>query len=133
MADPQDQQQQIINAQQAVQGGGTSTFFKQTKRRQVHSNTMASEVLFHKAGATWTDRQAITNVRNTLIGNFIDWFDTLVDFGVDVNVWENMQRSFEIDYYEKPTTTSIVSILPETNQKQDETMNEYFATAMSQP
>ena len=44
-----------------------------------------------------------------------------------------MQKSFEIEYYEKPTTTSILSILPETNQKQDETMNEYFATAMSQP
>ena len=42
MADHQDQQQQIINAQQAVQLAVLPPFFKQTSRRQVQRNTMVS-------------------------------------------------------------------------------------------
>jgi hypothetical protein len=45
-------------------------------------------------------------------------------------VWDHVQRSFEIDYHAKPTTTSIVSQLPEINQKSEESTNEYFARAM---
>ena len=88
------------------------------------------KVILHKAGATWTDRQAITLFRNALRGNVIDWFDTLADFGVDTNVWDHVQRSFEVDYHAKPTTTSIVSQLPDINKKSEESTNEYFARAM---
>ena len=81
----------------------------------------------HKAGATWTDRQAITHFRNALKGIVIDWLDTLADFGVDTNVWEHIQKSFETEYHAKPTTKSIASHLPEMNQKPAEFTNEYFA------
>ena len=84
----------------------------------------------HKTGATWSDKQAITHFRNALRGNVIDWFDRLADFGNDTNVWEHIQKSFEIDYHAKPTTASIESQLPEINQKPDESTNEYFERAM---
>ena len=45
-------------------------------------------------------------------------------------MWEHIQKSFEIDYHAKPTTRSIVSQLPEINQKLDKSTNEYFARAM---
>ena len=46
-------------------------------------------------------------------------------------MWENIQKSIEIDYHAKPTNTSIVSQLPEINQKSEESTNEYFARAMT--
>ena len=130
MADHQDQQQQIINAQQAVQLAVLPPFSNKPGEDKFTATQWLQKVLLHKAGATWTDRQAITHFRNALRGNVIDWFDTLADFGVDTTVWEHIQKSFEIDYHAKPTTTSIVSQLPEINQKSEESTNEYFARAM---
>ena len=130
MADVQDQQQQIINAQQAVQLAVLPPFSNKPTEDRFTATQWLQKVILHKAGATWTDRQAITHFRNALRGNVIDWFDTLADFGVDTNVWEDIQRSFEVDYHAKPTTTSIVSQLPDINQKSDESTNEYFARAM---
>ena len=130
MAEVQDQQQQIINAQQAVQLAVLPPFSNKPTEDRFTATQWLQKVLLHKAGATWTDRQAITHFRNALRGNVIDWFDTLADFGVDSNVWENVQTRFEADYHAKPTTTSIVSQLPEINQKPDESTNEYFARAM---
>ena len=130
MADVQDQQQQIINAQQAVQLAVLPPFSNKPGEDKFTATQWLQKVLLHKAGATWTDRQAITHFRNALRGNVIDWFDTLADFGVDTTVWEHIQKSFEIDYHAKPTTTSIVSQLPEINQKSEESTNEYFARAM---
>ena len=130
MADVQDQQQQIINAQQAVQLAVLPPFSNKPTEDRFTATQWLQKVILHKAGATWTDRQAITHFRNALRGNVIDWFDTLADFGVDTNVWDHVQRSFEIDYHAKPTTTSIVSQLPEINQKSEESTNEYFARAM---
>ena len=130
MADHQDQQQQIINAQQAVQLAVLPPFSNKPGEDKFTATQWLQKVLLHKAGATWTDRQAITHFRNALRGNVIDWLDTLADFGVDTTVWEHIQKSFEIDYHAKPTTTSIVSQLPEINQKSEESTNEYFARAM---
>ena len=130
MADHQDQQQQIINAQQAVQLAVLPPFSNKPGEDKFTATQWLQKVLLHKAGATWTDRQAITHFRNALRGNVIDWFDTLADFGVDTTVWEHIQKSFEIDYHAKSTTTSIVSQLPEINQKSEESTNEYFARAM---
>ena len=113
MADHQDQPQQIINAQQAVQLAVLPPVSNKPAEDRFTATQWVQKVPLHKAGATWTDRHAITHFRNALRGNVIGWFDTLADFGVNTNVWERIQKRFEIDYYEKPTTTSIVSQLPE--------------------
>ena len=79
MADVQDQQQQIINAQQAVQLAVLPPFSNKPTEDRFTATQWLQKVILHKAGATWTDRQAITHFRNALRGNVINWFDTLAD------------------------------------------------------
>ena len=61
MADIQDQQQQIINAQQAVQLAVLTPFSNKPAEDRFTATQRLQKVLLHKAEATWTYRQAITH------------------------------------------------------------------------
>ena len=84
--------------------------------------------MLHKSRAPWAKKQTITHFRNELRKKSIDWLNTVEDFGIDVNFWQNIQTQFEIVYHPKPRLISILSVLFYINQKPDKLSIQYYSS-----
>jgi hypothetical protein len=76
----------LINAQHQGNLATLPSFSNKVKEDQYAAAQWLQKVLLHRQAATWNDEQIITNFRNALKEEVIDWFDSLPALNVSQNV-----------------------------------------------
>ena len=106
------------------------TFSNRKNEDKYNPAQWLQKILNHRDGTEWTDQQFITHVRNALRGDMIDWFDGLKPMKVDITVWANIQRIFEVDFEAAPTASSVVNRIPTIKQGEQETVVMYISRSL---
>jgi hypothetical protein len=106
------------------------TFSDKKNEDKYNSAQWLQKILNHRAGTEWNDQQFITHVRNALRGDMIDWFDGLKPMKVDITVWANIQRVFEVDFEAAPTASSVVNRIPTIKQGEQESVVKYISRSL---
>ena len=130
MGDAAEQAQMFLTAQTNAQLTNLPTFSNDPKVDKYTATQWLQKVTTNRDGTTWTDAQTITYVRNAFRGELIDWFDSLKPLGINTAIWADIQARFEIDFEARPSTTSIVSKIPDIKQHEKESVNQYFNKAI---
>ena len=118
------------NAMATSQLAVLPTFSNNKNEDKYNSAQWLQKILNHRGGTEWNDQQFITHVRNALRGDMIDWFDGLKPMKVDITVWANIQRVFEVDFEAAPTASSIVNKIPTIKQGDQESVVRYISRAL---
>jgi hypothetical protein len=130
MANPSDNAQKFFNAHAAAQLAILPQFSNKLSDDKCTAAQWLAKVINHKDGAQWNDAQTITHVINAFRGPLIDWFDSIQTLGVDIQVWDQIQARFEIDFEAAPSASSVVYKITEIKQADHEDVNEYFSRSI---
>ena len=106
------------------------TFSNKKNEDKYNSAQWLQKILNHRDGTEWNDQQFITHVRNALRGDMIDWFDGLKPMKVDITVWANIQKVFEVDFEAAPTASSVVNRIPTIKQGEQESVVMYISRSL---
>ena len=103
------------------------TFSNKKNEDKYNSAQWLQKILNHRDGTEWNDQQFITHVRNAPRGDMIDWFDGLKPMKVDITVWANIQKVFEVDFEAAPT---VVNQIPTIKQGEQESVVMYISRSL---
>ena len=106
------------------------TFSKKEIEDKYNSAQWLQKIFNHRDGTEWNDQQFIKHIRNTLRGDMIDWFDGLKPMKVDITVWANIQKVFEVDFEAAPTASSVVNRIPTIKQGDQESVVMYISRSL---
>ena len=114
-ADTMDQafQAAAINAQLTA----LPVFSDNVKADKLTAKQWLGKVSLNKTGGNWPDIQTSMHFRNALRGDMVSWYDTITLLDDTALMWDILKAKFERDFQAAPTTSKIITRLPELNSR----------------